>query len=64
MDKLIRPEHVDSLARVYVDFDRAFNRTHSRAAVDGGLLLLAIVDELRALRAAVEGQAEKSKVGR
>lgn len=54
---IIPPEQVDALAPIYLDFDRAFRRTHSRAAVDGGVLLLAIVDELRRLRAAVERRA-------
>jgi len=50
---------IEDLAAVHTDFDRAFNRTRSRAAVDGGVLLLALIDELRLLRAAVEAQTKK-----
>lgn len=39
-------EAVDQLRAIYVDFDRAFNRTRSRGAVDCGLLLVAIHDRL------------------
>lgn len=53
---LVPVEQVQELASIYVDFDRAFNRARSRTAVDGGLMLLAIVDELRQLRRVIEGQ--------
>ena len=58
MPSIVSPEQISALANVYGDFDRAFNRTKSRAAVDGGILLLAIIDELRALRAAIEAQGK------
>lgn len=56
VEKLIPQEQINGLVRVYLDFDKAFNRTKSRAAIDGGVLLLAILDELRLLREAVENQ--------
>ncbi len=52
--RLVPDEQVESLGAVYRDFDKAFNRTRSRAAVDGGILLLAIVDELRRLRESLQ----------
>ena len=63
---LVSPEHIDALAGVYNDFDKAFNRTKSRAAIDGGLMLLAMVDRLDRLLAAFERQAtkESAKKGR
>ncbi len=57
---MIPPEDLEALRRVYSDFDRAFNRTRSRAAVDGGILLLAIVDELMRLREVVESQKDRT----
>lgn len=59
--RLIAPDQVDALARVYTDFDRGFNRTHSRAAVDGGILLLALLDELRRLRQVLEAREPKGR---
>ena len=61
MKKPIVPvRQLEALARVYVDFDRAFNRTRSRAAADGGILLLGIIDELRQLRELVRKSHSKS----
>lgn len=56
MQRLIDRQEIDRLSCIYSDFDKAFNRTKSRAAIDGGVLLLAILDELRLLREAVENQ--------
>lgn len=59
-DYLVPPEQVDRLASLYKDFDKAFDRTRSRTAVDGALFLLAIVDELRQLRQLLEAR-EKAR---
>ncbi len=56
---LVTSTQREGLAHVYLDFDRAFNRTQSRAAVDGGVMLLGIWDEIRALRHAIEARGEK-----
>ena len=58
---LVSEEQIDALAGVYNDFDKGFNRTKSRAAIDGGLMLLALLDEMRRLRAAVEAQVKKAR---
>lgn len=58
---LVSQEQIDALAGTYTDFDKGFNRTKSRAAVDGGLMLLALLDELRALREAIEAQTSKRR---
>ena len=59
--RLTDQEEIDRLGCIYADFDKAFNRTHSRAAIDGGLMLLALLDELRAIRATLEGASTKKK---
>ncbi len=59
-DPIIPPEDIEALGRLYLDFDRAFNRTRSRAAVDGGLLLVAIVDELMRLREVLERETART----
>jgi len=56
---LVTPEQVQELASIYTDFDKGFNRARSRTAVDGAVVLLAIVDELRQLRQAVEGRGSR-----
>lgn len=56
VEKLIPQEQIDGIAKVYLDFDKAFNRTKSRVAIDGGILLLAILNELRLLREAMGNQ--------
>lgn len=58
---LVPQEEIDRLAYCYGDFDRAFTRTKSRAAIDGGLLLLAILDELRSIREKLELQKESKR---
>lgn len=52
--ELIPPELVDEMAVVYRDADKAIRRTNSRPAVDGGRLLLALLDEARATRRLLE----------
>ncbi len=59
MTPIVLPKQIEALARVYNDFDRAFNRTQSRAAIDGGLLLLALLDELRGIRHSLQKQATR-----
>jgi len=58
---LVPPEQVQELASIYTDFDKGFNRARSRTAVDGSLMLLAIVDELRQLRRLVEEQGRRER---
>ncbi len=61
MKKTIVPaRQLEALGRVYLDFDRAFNRTRSRAAADGGVLLLSIIDELRRMRQLMEKRHQRA----
>jgi hypothetical protein len=62
-ESLVPEGAVEALGWIYRDHDVALSRTRSRPAVDGGILLLAIVDELRRLREAVEGKPEASGSG-
>jgi hypothetical protein len=57
---LVPPEQVDDLAQIYTDFDRGFRRTKSRTALDGGVMLLAILQELRSIKALLERADERS----
>lgn len=59
MAMLVPEAQIEALRHIYSDFDKAFNRTRSRAAIDGSLLLLAIVDELRAIRITIQTQGER-----
>lgn len=59
--RAIPDEQIEALARTYTDFDKGFNRTKSRAAVDGGVLLLALLDELKAIRETLDRQTVKGR---
>jgi hypothetical protein len=64
MQKSIPDDEITRLGHIYSDFDKAFNRTKSRAAIDGGVLLLAIIDELRMLRETLQsGKVSTKGVG-